>query len=97
VRRDGLEAPINPDSKKKKICINFSLYTADGVFGAGILAVFSAGQEGMGQRRNSKRGIHFNTTYVIFFTKYEKHVVKTIQFDNIIDKFTSVRARKVSL
>jgi hypothetical protein len=48
-------------------------------------AVFGAGQAGMGQERNSKRGANFNTTYVILFKKYEKDVVKTISFDNVID------------
>jgi hypothetical protein len=60
-------------------------------------AVFSAGQEGMGQGHSSKRGVYFNTTFVIFFTKYEKYVVKTISFDNFIDKFASIRAIKVPL
>jgi hypothetical protein len=41
---------------------------------------------------------HFNTTYVIFFTKYEKYVVKTIKFNNVIDKFASIiKSRKVLL
>jgi hypothetical protein len=51
----------------------------------------------MGQERSSKRGTNFNTTYAIFFTKYEKYLVKTISFDNVIDKFASMRARKVPL
>jgi hypothetical protein len=36
-----------------------------------------------------------NTICVIYFTKYEKDVVKTISFENFIDKFTSVKAGKV--
>jgi hypothetical protein len=56
-------------------------------------AVFSAKQEGMVQGRNSKRGANLNTAYVIFFTKYEKYVVKTISFD----KFTSIKSRKILL
>jgi hypothetical protein len=59
--------------------------------------VFTAEQEGMGQGHNSKRGANFNTTYVIFFTEYEKDVVKTISFDNVNDKFVSIKARKVPL
>jgi hypothetical protein len=51
----------------------------------------------MGQGCSSKRGANFNTSYVIFFMKYEKYVVKTISFDNVIDKFASIRARKVPL
>jgi hypothetical protein len=44
------------------------------------------------------RVANFNTTYVIFFTKYEKDVVKTISFDNDIDKFASTKAvRKLPL
>jgi hypothetical protein len=48
-------------------------------------------------KRAWARGANFNTTYVIFFTKYEKCVVKTISFNNVIDKFASIRARKVPL
>jgi hypothetical protein len=59
-------------------------------YGAGR-AVFSAGQEGMGQGRK------FNTTYVTFFTKYEKDVAKIISFNIFIDKFASIKARKVPL
>jgi hypothetical protein len=43
------------------------------------------------------RGANFNNTYVIFFTKYEKNVVKTISFDNVIDEFASIKTRKVPL
>jgi hypothetical protein len=46
----------------------------------------------MGQERNFKKGANFNTTYVIFFTKYEKDL-----FDNGIDKFASMKAKKVPL
>jgi hypothetical protein len=51
----------------------------------------------MGQGRNFKRGINFNTTYIIFFTKYEEDIVKIISFDNGMDKFASIKAREVSL
>jgi hypothetical protein len=44
-----------------------------------------------------KKGTNFNITYVIFFTKYEKDVVKTISFANFIDKFAFIKARKVPL
>jgi hypothetical protein len=60
-------------------------------------AVFSTGQEGMGQVRSTKRGTNFNTTNVIFFTKYEKYIEKIISFANVMDTFASIRARKVPL
>jgi hypothetical protein len=62
-----------------------------------IYIYISAGQEGIGRGCNSKRVANVNTTYVIFFTKYEKYVVKTISFDNVIDKFVSIKARKLPL
>jgi hypothetical protein len=43
------------------------------------------------------KGANFITTYVIFFTKYEKYVVQIILFDNVIDKFSSIEASKVPL
>jgi hypothetical protein len=48
-------------------------------------------------KRAWARGAYFNTAYVLFFTKYEKYVVKTISFDNVIDKLPSIRAGKVPL
>jgi hypothetical protein len=51
----------------------------------------------MGQGPSSKRNANFNTTYVIFFTKHEKYTVKIISFDNVIDTFAFIRARKAPL
>jgi predicted RNA-binding protein with TRAM domain len=51
----------------------------------------------MGQEHDSKRDANFNNSYVIFFTKYEKDVDITISFYNVIDKFASIKAKKVPL